>query len=70
MNAAEQDREAHEALDAVRLALEAGVDDHARVVVVRAILERAPAIDPGGTKSVERFLEGVRESMAELKLAS
>lgn len=54
-----------EGIGAVRLAVEAGADDRARVRVLREILKRLPEPEKGDTGSVKLLLEAVRSVRQE-----
>jgi hypothetical protein len=53
---------AREALDAIRLALEAAADDRAAVVVIRTILADGPPPRPKDTGAVKRLLRAVKRT--------
>lgn len=55
-------QQARDALDAVRLALEAGTDDASTLGLVREIVERGPAADPDSTVSVGLLIAAVKEA--------
>jgi hypothetical protein len=54
---------AREALDAIRLAIEAAADDdRAAVIVIRTILADGPPPQPNDTGSVSRLLRAVKRT--------
>lgn len=59
---------ATEGIGALKLAMEAGADDRARMIVTRAILEQLPDPEPGDTGSVRLLLDAIRGSKVELRV--
>lgn len=57
-----------DALGAIGLAMEAGADDRARLVVIEEILRRAPEPGRGATAPVALLVEAVRASRAGFAL--
>lgn len=57
-----------EGIGALKLAMEAGADDRARVIVTRAILAEMSDPEPGDTMSVHLLLKAIRGSKVELRV--
>lgn len=57
-------------IDAIRLALEAGADDAAKVAVIEQLIAVAPDDPPLGNESVDALIEAIKASRAQFVLTT